>query len=93
MRKANFDWVGESEGSFEGRRYKQAVKELEKHAELFNDSGVTSYWAGLRNGEPYFMVTVKKGKLTRPERLLPDRIAGYEVYYIEGEPPALRGTA
>jgi hypothetical protein len=38
----------------------------------------------MRNGEPYIMVAIEKGKCREPEKLIPDKLGEYDVYYIEG---------
>jgi hypothetical protein len=44
---------------------------------------ITSYWIGWKHGEPYIMVAIEKGKCEDPEKLLPDKLGDYDVYYIE----------
>jgi len=38
----------------------------------------------MRDGEPYIMVAIEKGKCEEPEKLIPDKLGEYDVYYIEG---------
>ncbi|MDT7864852.1 MAG: hypothetical protein RQ922_03110 [Thermoproteota archaeon] len=45
---------------------------------------ITGYWIGWKHGEPYIMVAIEKGKCEDSEKLLPDKLGDYDVYYIEG---------
>jgi hypothetical protein len=60
---------------------------LEKYNELFDQHPgiITGYWVGWRSSGPYVMVTVGIGRVKDAEKLVPDKLEGLDVYYMEGE--------
>ncbi|MFQ5910692.1 MAG: hypothetical protein ACE5IJ_08255 [Thermoplasmata archaeon] len=86
MKRADFDWASESRTNFDKDRYDRARSSLRRFRRIFRKHSdvITGYWIGSRNGEPYVMVAIERGKVEKPEELLPDRLDNYKVYYIEG---------
>ena len=62
------------------------MEDLKKYEEILRSYPgiITGYWIGWKHGEPYIMVAIEKGKCEDPEKLLPDKLGDYDVYYIEG---------
>lgn len=86
MKKVDFDLGEASTRKFDKVKYEKALQDLKKYEALLKShiGIVTGYWVGMRNGEPYIMVAIEKGKCKEPEKLLPDKLGEYDVYYIEG---------
>jgi hypothetical protein len=86
MKKANFDWITASKYDFDEEKYKKALEDLKKYEGILRSHPgiITGYWIDWKHGEPYIMVTIEKGKCEDPEKLLPDKLGDYDVYYIEG---------
>jgi hypothetical protein len=86
MKRLDFNWGEASTRGFNRERYEKALEDLKKYEGLLksNPGVVTGYWVGMRDGEPYIMVAIEKGKCEEPEKLIPDKLGEYDVYYIEG---------
>jgi len=86
MKKANFNWINASKYDFDEEKYKKALEDLKKYEGILSSHPgiITGYWIGWKYGKPYIMVTIQKGKCEDPEKLLPDKLGDYDVYYIEG---------
>ena len=86
MKRLDFDWGEASRHGFNKERYEKALEDLKKYEGLLRShlGIVTGYWVGVRNGEPYIVVAIEKGKCREPEKLIPDKLGEYDVYYIEG---------
>ncbi len=86
MKKLNFNMGEASERGFDREKYERALQDLKKYENILKShlGVVTGYWVGMREGEPYIMVAIEKGKCEDPEKLIPDKLGEYDVYYIEG---------
>lgn len=86
MKRLDFDWGEASKQGFDKEKYEEALQELKNYENVLKAHVgiVTGYWIGMRNGEPYIMVAIEKGKCKEPEKLIPDKLGKYDVYYIEG---------
>jgi hypothetical protein len=85
MKKATFDWVEASKCPFDEKKYEEARRCLKQYENLLRSyPAITGYWIGWKCGEPYIMVAIERGKCPEPDKLLPDKLGKYEVYYIEG---------
>jgi len=86
MKRLDFNWGEASTREFNRERYEKALEDLKKYEGLLkaHPGVVTGYWVSMRDGEPYIMVAIEKGKCEDPEKLIPDKLGEYYVYYIEG---------
>lgn len=65
----------------------KARRTLQMHAGLFRPySDVVGYGIGSLDGEPYIQVYVPKDRAKELEKVIPDKIGEYDVYYIEAGP-------
>lgn len=86
MKKADFDWSEASKRGFNQEKYDKALRDLKKYEDIFRSHPgvITGYWVGLKNGDPYIMVVIERGRCQEPKKLIPNKLGSYEVYYIEG---------
>lgn len=84
MKKAVFDIGRTTQSKYNQEKHERAMKDLELYRDKLHQPEITSYWMGMKEGEPYIMVTVEKGKVKDPDKLIPDKLGEYNVYYIEG---------
>lgn len=85
MKKMPFDWkrVLEPLDSFEERRAKAVLENYRKR--LLALSEVQGFGVSSKHGEPYIFVFVKPGSGSNLQRLIPDKLADFDVYYLEGQ--------
>ena len=86
MRKANFDLAKASTAKTDDRRYRKALQTMRAHEDILNSrpKEITGHWVGMKEGVPYVMVALESGSSKNPDKLLPDKLGGYHVYYVEG---------
>lgn len=86
MKNVDFDLGEASKHDFDKGKYEKALQDLKKYEGILKShvGVITGYWIGLRNGKPYIMVAIEKGKCKEPEKLIPDKLGQYDVYYLEG---------
>lgn len=85
VRRLGFDLGEASRRGIDRARYEEALRELGRHEALLKTTPcVTGWWVGVRDGEPCIIVAVEKGCSEDPGGLLPDKLGGYDVYYVEG---------
>lgn len=87
MKRVDFELAETSQINFDRHIYEKALSQLNTYKELFDQHRdiVTGYWIGWKSGTPYIMVAVEQDKSKEPEKLLPDKLGEYEVYFIEGK--------
>ncbi len=85
MKKVDFDLSAVLE-NFDREVYEKALEDLKKYEDILKShiGVITGYWVGWKHGKPYILVTIEKGKCKEPEKLIPDKLGQYDVYYIEG---------
>ncbi|MEM3449851.1 MAG: hypothetical protein QXP38_13465 [Nitrososphaerota archaeon] len=89
MKRLNFDWGEASKHGFDKDKYEKALQDLKKYEDLLKShiGIITGYWIGMKNGEPYIMVAVEKGKCEEPEKLIPDKLGGIRCLLHRRENP------
>lgn len=87
MKKADFDLAKAAASVSDQTIYKEALQAVKAYEPVLNSRPreITAHWVGMKEGVPYVMVAVESGSTERPDKLLPDKLGHYPVYYIEGK--------
>jgi hypothetical protein len=87
MKRAKFQLVQSTLEELDNKKYEAALKEYKKFKPMLSSRQglITGHWVGMKNGHPYIIVTLEPNKVENPEKLLPDSLGKYEVYYIWGK--------
>lgn len=87
MKKATFQLARPSLTRPGSKAYNDALHEVKKFEGVFKSHPgvITGHWVGLKDGRPYIMVAVEVSRARNPEKLLPDNLGKYRVYYVEGK--------
>ena len=89
MKRVNFDPEMQQTGVDEAR-WRAARASLARHENLFRGNrDITGYGLGVKYGKPYIMVFVRPGKRREVEKVIPNTLDEFEVYYREASPRAL----